>query len=168
VLDDVSIRTADHDDVRTFVQDEDDQHFFHKHLGPDQGVLLLAFRAGRFVGQIFLRLDPAEEPELRHGLPGVPRLQRFKVLPEHQRSGIGQRLIRAAERWLYAEGHRQVALGVHPDNAGAIKLYERLSFAVWREDTLTTFREHVHEDGSTFREEEPCLVFYKALAPPLS
>ena len=168
MLDDVSIRTADDEDVRAFVRDEDDQHFFYRHLGPGRGVLLLAYRQGDCVGQVFLRLDEAEEHELRTGLPKVPRLQRLKVVVGHRRSGVGRELIRAAERRLFDDGHRHVALGVHPDNADAISFYKRLSFTVWREQTLTTFREHVQDDGSTVREEEPCLVFVKRLGPPPS
>ncbi|HET6532686.1 MAG TPA: GNAT family N-acetyltransferase [Actinoplanes sp.] len=168
MLDDVSIRTADEEDVRAFVRDQDDQHFFSRHLGPGRGVLLLAFRRDRNVGQVFLRLDEAEEPELRTGLPEVPRLQRLKVSVDHRRTGVGRHLVRAAERLLFEDGHRQVALGVHPGNFEAISFYKGLSFTVWREQTLTTFREHVRDDGSTVREEEPCLVFVKRLGPPSS
>jgi ribosomal protein S18 acetylase RimI-like enzyme len=81
----------------------------------------------------------------------------------HQSSGIARLLIGAAERRLRRSGHERVALGVHPDNEIAIRLYETLSFTVWRGRTLDTFREHVRDDGSTVREEEPCLVFVKDL-----
>jgi ribosomal protein S18 acetylase RimI-like enzyme len=70
-----------------------------------------------------------------------------------------------AEQRLRALGYTDVALGVHPDNIVAISLYQNLSFAMWRADTLTTFREHMLDDGSTIREEEPCVVFVKRLAP---
>ena len=166
--DGVSIRTAADSDVRTFVGDRNDRHYLLDHLGQNRGIVLFAFRDGIFAGHILLRLAPAEEAELRSGLPGVPILERLRVTSVHQRSGIGRRLIAAAEERLWALGYRRVALGVHPDNSNAIGLYRSLSFAVWREQTLTTFREHVHDDGSTVREEEPCLVFVKALQPPPS
>ena len=63
-------------------------------------------------------------------------------------------------------GHRQVALGVHPDNRHAIRLYQRLSFYGVARATLTTFREHVRDDGTRIREEDPCLVFVKQLDQP--
>jgi hypothetical protein len=37
---------------------------------------------------------------------------------------------------------------------------------MWREQTLTTFREDVGDDGSVVREEEPFLVFVKRLDRP--
>jgi ribosomal protein S18 acetylase RimI-like enzyme len=168
VRNDVSIQAATEEDVRRFVADTVDRRFFLDHLGQRRGQLLFAYRGGVFVGHIFLRLESAEEPELRDGLPGVPLLERLKVLDDHRRSGIGRQLIQEAEWRLSAQGHRSVALGVHPENLDAIKLYRRLLFRVWREQTLTTFRDHVRDDGSTVREEEPCLVFVKRLEPPPS
>ena len=161
--DEVSIREAGDADVREFVLNRDDQRYLRDHLSHKGGVLLFAFRDGIFAGHIFLRLAVAEEPELREGLPGVPLLERLRVMDGHQRSGIARSLIAAAEERLRYSGHVRVALGVHPDNDIAIRLYETLSFTVWREHTLTTFREHVRDDGSTVREEEPCLVFVKDL-----
>jgi ribosomal protein S18 acetylase RimI-like enzyme len=165
-VNDVSIRTAADEDVRTFVGDRDDRHYFLDHLAHKGGVLLFAFRGAALAGHVLLRIEPPEEPELRADLPGVPLLERLKVFRPHRGSGIGRRLVAEAERRLAALGHGRVALGVHPDNKKAIRLYRSLSFAVWREETLTTFREHVRDDGSTVREWEPCLVFVKSLQPP--
>jgi GNAT superfamily N-acetyltransferase len=163
VRDGVSIREAGGADVRQLVVNSDDRRYLLDHLGRQHGVLLFAFRRGAFAGHLFLRLVAPEEPELREKLPGVPLLERLRVMDSHQRSGIARGLIAAAEQRLSAFGHTRVALGVHPDNQVAINLYRTLSFTVWREQTLTTFREHVKEDGSTVREEEPCLVFVKDL-----
>ncbi len=162
-VDDVSIRTAADKDVRRLIGDRDDRRYFLDHLAHQGGVLLFAFRDGAFAGHVLLRLASPEEPELRDDLPGVPLLERLKVVSAHQRSGIGRRLIAEAEVRLSALGHRRVALGVHPDNENAIRLYRSLAFVVWRDQPLTTFREHVRDDGSTVREEEPCLVFVKRL-----
>lgn len=166
MTDDVSIRTASDEDVRQLVEDRDDRHYFLDHLGNGRGILLFAFRGDAFVGHIFLRLESPEEPELRVGLPGVPLLQHLRVMKEHRRSGIGRRLLSEAERRLSALGHGQVALGVHPDNKRAIRLYRGLLFTAWRAQPLTTFREHVLDDGNTVRKQEPCLVFVKRLEPP--
>ena len=38
----------------------------------EHGLLLFAFHSDNMVGHIFLRLEPAEEPELREGLPKYP------------------------------------------------------------------------------------------------
>ena len=50
------------------------------------------------------------------------------LFPDHQRRGHGERLMRAALEAARAQGYRQVALTVHPENP-AIKLYERCGFA---------------------------------------
>jgi GNAT superfamily N-acetyltransferase len=166
VEDDVSIRSASDEEVRKFVDHRDEQHYFLEHLGRSRGILLFAFLGDLLVGHVFLRLEPPEEAELRDGLPGVPLLQHLRVMDDHQRSGIGTQLLSAAEHRLYSLGHRSVALGVHPDNDGAIRLYQGLLFTAWRDQPLDTFREHVLDDGSTVRIQEPCLVFVKDLNPP--
>ena len=166
MTDDVSIRTASDADVRDFVEDRDERHYFLDHLGNGRGILLFAFRDRVFAGHIFLRLEPAEELELRGGLPGVPLLQHLRVTEQHRRSGIARLLLREAERRLLALGHRRVALVVHPENRHAINLYRGQFYTAWRNQELTTFREHVHDDGSIRREPEPYLVFVKALGPP--
>jgi ribosomal protein S18 acetylase RimI-like enzyme len=163
MADRLTVRTASVDDVHTFVDDKDDRRYFVDHLGNGRGILLFAFLADDFVGQIFLRLEPPEEPELRDGLPDVPLIQHFKVLERYRNQGIGTRLIGEAERRLSAGDHDRVALAVHPDNVRAIKLYVQLRFALWRPEPLDTFHEHVGDDGSIVREQEPCLVYVKTL-----
>lgn len=159
----VTTRTASVDDVQKLVDDRNDRRYFLDHLGSDRGILLFAFRADVFVGHIFLRLEPPEEPELRDGLPGVPLIQHLKVLETYRNQGIGTQLIEEAERRLIARDHRRVALAVHPGNVRAIDLYGRLSFAQWRTELLDTFQESVDDDGRIVREHERCLVFVKTL-----
>jgi len=159
----VTTRTASVEDVQKLVDDVDDRRYFLDHLGNGRGILLFAFRADEFVGHIFLRLEPAEEPDLREGLPGVPLIQHLKVLETYRDKGIGTKLIGAAERQLIARDHRQVALAVNPANERAINLYERLNFALWRTELLDTFQERVGDDGCVLREQEHCLVFVKTL-----
>ncbi|MBO3743098.1 GNAT family N-acetyltransferase [Actinoplanes flavus] len=122
-------------------------------------------RIGR-AEDVFLRLGPAEEPELRAGLPGVPLLQHLEVLEGHKRGGVARRLLTEAEQHLYTLGHRQVALGVSPDNEPAIALYRSLLFTLWRAQPLKTFREDLLDDGRIERVPELCLVFIKPLSRP--
>jgi GNAT superfamily N-acetyltransferase len=95
------------------------------------GVLLVAWLDGWPVGDVFLDRDPAEEPEIRRWLPGVPRLNHLEVLGPVQRRGIGTALLRAGEATTRKLGHRRVALGVGVDNPGARRLYERLGYTDW-------------------------------------
>ena len=80
---------------------------------------------------MFLDRDPAEEPQIRRWLPGVPRLNHLEVLAPLQGRGIGTALLRAGEATACELGYRRVALGVGLDNPDARRLYERLGYADW-------------------------------------
>jgi GNAT superfamily N-acetyltransferase len=125
------------------------RHFFGDCLARQRdgdGVLLVAWLDGRPVGDVFLARHPAEEPEVRRWLPGVPRLVHLEVAGELQRRGIGTALIRAGEDSARRLGHRRLALGVGVDNPGARRLYERLGYADWGHVTIVgTWQERDHE-----------------------
>jgi GNAT superfamily N-acetyltransferase len=107
------------------------------------GVLLVAWVDGRPVGDVFLSLGPADEPEVRRHLPGVPTLVHLEVVGPLQRRGIGTALVRAGEDAARRLGHDRVALGVGLDNPGARRLYERLGYTDWgRGHTVASWREH--------------------------
>jgi GNAT superfamily N-acetyltransferase len=96
-----------------------------------RGMLLVARLDGRPVGDVFLERGPADQPEVRRQLPGVPMLDHLEVLGQFQRRGIGTMLIGAGEETARQLGHRRLALGVAVDNPGARRLYERLGYADW-------------------------------------
>jgi GNAT superfamily N-acetyltransferase len=107
-----------------------------------EGVLLVAWLDGRPVGDVFLSLGPADEPEVRRHLPGVPTLVHLEVLGPLQRRGIGTALVRAGEDAARRLGHDRIALGVGLDNPGARRLYERLGYTDWgRGHIVTSWRE---------------------------
>ena len=167
----VSIRRADANDVRNLVRDAEDRHGLLDHLRHRRGILLFAFRkdaAGGeiFAGHIFIRMAPNDEPELEESLPRIPLLMYLRVMDEHQRNGLGRQLVDAAEKILIRRKHRMVALGVDPDNAPAIALYESLSFARWREEPIKTHGWAVRDDGRVDRVEEECLIYRKDLVGP--
>jgi GNAT superfamily N-acetyltransferase len=111
------------------------------------GVLLVAWLDGRPVGDVFLDRDPAEEPEIRRWLPGVPRLNHLEVLGPVQRRGIGTALLRAGEATAGKLGHRRVALGVGVDNPGARRLYERLGYTDWGRGSIVGSYQDRDHDG---------------------
>jgi ribosomal protein S18 acetylase RimI-like enzyme len=160
------VRLAGEADVVAHVGERQDRWLLLDHLARKRGVPLFAFRDEVFLGHLFVRLAPPEEPELRAGLPGVPLLQHLRVVNGFQRNGVGRRLIEAAEALLATSGHRSVALGVDPTNRAAMSFYQSLSFTAWREETLTTFREEVRDDGTTVRYVDRCFVFVKHLDRP--
>ena len=125
------------------------RHFFDDCLARQRGgdgVLLVAWLDGRPVGDVFLAPDPADEPEVRRWLPGVPRLVHLEVDGRLWRRGIGTALIQAGEDTARRLGHRRLALGVALDNAGARRLYERLGYADWGYGTVVgTWQERDHD-----------------------
>jgi GNAT superfamily N-acetyltransferase len=125
------------------------RHFFGDCLatqGRGDGVLLVAWLDGRPVGDVFLAREPADEPEVRRWLPGVPRLVHLEVDGRLWRRGIGTALIRAGEDSARRLGHRRLALGVALDNPGTRRLYERLGYADWGLGTVVgTWQDRDHD-----------------------
>ena len=106
------------------------------------GVLLVAWLDGRPAGDVFLSLGPADEPEVRRHLPGVPMLIHLEVAGRLQRRGIGTALVRAGEDTARRFGRVRIALGVGLDNPGARQLYERLGYSDWGHGhTVASWRE---------------------------
>jgi GNAT superfamily N-acetyltransferase len=106
------------------------------------GVLLVAWLDGWPVGDVFLNSGPADDPEVRRHLPGVPTLVHLEVVGRLQRRGIGTALVRAGEDTVRRLGHDRIALGVGLDNPGARRLYERLGYTDWGHgQTVTSWRE---------------------------
>ena len=99
-------------------------------------MLLVAWLEGWPVGDVFLSWEPADEPEVRRWLPGVPRLVHLEVLGPAQRRGIGAALIRAGEDLARRLGHQRLALGVGVGNPDARRLHERLGYADWGHGTV--------------------------------
>ena|SRR5215218_7401215 len=93
--------------------------YFTDHLARQddgRGVLLVAWLDGRPVGDGFLSWEPAEDPEVRRRLPGVPELGHLEVVGPLWGRGIGTALIRAAEATARRFGHNRLLLGVGVDN----------------------------------------------------
>jgi GNAT superfamily N-acetyltransferase len=94
------VRPASDADLAALVAVLGERHWFTDRLARQQrggGVLLVAWLDGRPVGEVFLECEPANEPEVRRQLPGVPRLDHLEVLGPLWGQGIGTDLIRAAE-----------------------------------------------------------------------
>lgn len=133
-MSDLEIRPARSDDLALLTQALGQSYFFADRLACQQdhrGVLFTAWKSGRPRGDVYLRLEPAEESEIRRYLPGVPFLTHVEVLEGYRNRGIGTRLIRAAERYLRELGHRRVGLAVEVSNTGAARLYRRLGYHRW-------------------------------------
>ncbi|MET7395235.1 GNAT family N-acetyltransferase [Dactylosporangium sp. NPDC005572] len=128
----------------------------------DKGVLLVAWLDGDPVGCVYVWLEDAEEDDLQKHLPGVPLLNRLRVLEQWRNQSIGTKLVQEAERVAREHDREQLALGIALDNEAAERLYRRLGFQEWEHGLLDTYYV-VFRDGSEVREPERCRILVKDL-----
>lgn len=129
-----------------------------------RGLLLVAWLSGLPVGDVYLRLEPADEPEVRQCLPGVPLLQHLEVRHGHRNRRIGSAMIRTAERLLREHGYQRVALGVALDNHGAARLYRRHGYREWPHPPVTSRYQQIRPDGGTRCQSELYQILVKDLS----
>jgi GNAT superfamily N-acetyltransferase len=162
----VEVRPGSDADFATLVAVLGERHWFTDRLARQQrggGVVLVAWLEGRPVGEVFLECAPANEPEVRRHLPGVPRLDHLEVPGPLWGQGIGTALIGAAEDTARQLGHERIALGVGLDNPKARRLYGRLGYADWGHGTVVgTWVEHP-DDGPPVTLSETWSVLVKRL-----
>jgi GNAT superfamily N-acetyltransferase len=162
----VEIRPGSAAELAALVAVLEERHWFTDRLAREQrggGVLLVAWLEGRPVGEVFLECEPANEPEVRRQLPGVPRLDHLEVLGPLWGRGIGTALICAAEATARQLGHEQIALGVGVDNPKARRLYERLGYADWGHGTVVATWVEYPDDGPPVTLSEVCDMLVKRL-----
>ncbi|MET0237744.1 MAG: GNAT family N-acetyltransferase [Kibdelosporangium sp.] len=165
-MSDVEIRPAQQADLEALVGTFADEDFFVNRLArqqADQGVLLTAWVENTPIGDVYLWLQPADEPEVREHLPGVPLLNHVEVHADHRNRGIGTELVLAAEKLLAERGYDQVALAVRTDNDHAKRLYERLGYEIWPHSEVECVYEFRLPDGTRARGTETCDMLVKQL-----
>jgi GNAT superfamily N-acetyltransferase len=128
------------------------------------GAVLMAELHRRPVGALFVSTGRPDEAEIVRHLGTVPMLHRLRVVANRRRTGIGSRLVAAAEKGLRDRGHRRVAVGVDPANGVARSFYRRLGYREWTHGPLKTWREVPGGDGKVAVLPDECLVFVKELA----
>ena len=161
---DLTIRPARPDDLTPLTRRLGQGRFFADRLDRQsraRGVLLTAWHAGLVIGDVYLWLEPAEEPEIREHLPGTPLVTHLEIHPEHRRIGVGTSLIGAAEQLLTAKGFDEVALAVEVNNRAAAKLYTRLGYQEWPHPPVKCYSPG---DVNGHRLVEICNVMVKPLA----
>ncbi|UQU65654.1 GNAT family N-acetyltransferase [Couchioplanes caeruleus] len=135
---------------------------YYRERARQPGLVLVARVGTRPVGAMHVSLRPAHEPEVIRRLGPVPMLHKLMVAEPVRGRRVGTRLIGAAEAALRSRGERRVAVGVDVGNAGAARLYRRLTYREWAHGPLDTVRERV-EGGKTIVEPDQCLLFVKYL-----
>lgn len=160
------IRQAVPDDLPAIIQSLGQEQYFIESIERQtgrHGFLLVAWQQQAAVGDVYIWLAPAEEPELRAHLPNVALLTHLEVLPALRNRGIGSKLLRAAEQRLFEAGHKQVALGVRPDNDDAQRLYKRQGYEEWPYGEVATTDVMYHPDGTREVHRGVCRIMVRRL-----
>jgi len=159
----VAVRPAAEAELPAIVESLEQRLYFTDRLARQRlgrGELLVAWLDGTAVGDVYLRLEGADEDLA--DLRDAPLLSHLEVLPPHRKQGIGSLLMQCAEAMAWCRGYDRVALGVTEDNTDAIRLYLSRGYALWRPDPIETYREIFREDGTVDAvPDEPCLVYVK-------
>jgi ribosomal protein S18 acetylase RimI-like enzyme len=104
---------------RCFEADRLSRRSFRKLIGSSTASLRLATRAGRVAAYALLFFRAGSD---------VARLYSVAVDPAHRGAGLGPLLLADCEATARARGLGLLRLEVREDNAGAIRLYERLGY----------------------------------------
>lgn len=163
------IRPASSADIDSFAAVFGDRRYFANRISRQQdgrGLLFLAWLGSRPAGNVYLWLEKAEEPPIRHHLPGVALLTHLQVHPDLRNRGIGQALVGAVEQSLVEQSHDQVALAVRTDNPTAARLYERLGYRDWGHGKVICYAQRPLPSGGILEEPELCYVLRKDLPRP--
>jgi len=157
------IRAARPTDLAALTRSLGQRPFFVDRLARQEtgrGLLLTAWHDDRPVGDVYLWLEPAEEPEIQIFLPGTPLLTHLEVRADRRARGMGTALIAAAERELVALGHDTVALAVELKNLRAARLYRRLGYDDWDHPPVRCYS---LTDSNGQRHAEICRILVKPL-----
>jgi ribosomal protein S18 acetylase RimI-like enzyme len=122
-------------------------------------LMLLADVNGWPVGQVFVQLESYDN--LFMDMRKRAYLYSLRVMEAFQHKGIGTALIREAEAILVERRYDSVSIAAAKDNPGARRLYERLGFRVFAEDTGRWH--YVDHEGHTRYVTEPCWLLEKQL-----
>ncbi len=99
------------------------------HARDPRDVALLAVEDGRVIGMLDLWLRRPKDPDNARP-PRVEAHVGISVASSARGHGVGTALMLAAEDWARAHGAERMDLGLDAANTGALRLYERLGYAV--------------------------------------
>lgn len=95
---------------------------FRRFLRGGRCTLTIAEDDGRFAGYVLV---------LYRANTKAGRLYSIAVSAASRGRGVGEQLLAAAERAVVARGRQSMRLEVRPDNAGALRLYEKSGYRVF-------------------------------------
>lgn len=117
--------------------------------------LMLIADANNFpIGHIFIHLNNKDGK-------GRAYLYSFRVLEMFRGKGIGTRLIQEAEAIAFGRGCHWSTIAVAKDNPKAQRLYERLGYRIYAQDSGEW--SYLDHEGRTRHVHEPCWILEKWL-----
>ncbi len=161
----VVFRFAERDDLPKLEWHGEYVHFrrvFHRAFEDQRAgrrLMLLADVNGYPIGQVFVQLESFDDFGRNAGQRGY--LYSLRVMDAFQHQGIGTALLREAERILRERHYDSVSIAAAKDNPGARRLYERLGYKVYTEDSGRW--NYVDHEGRTRHVVEPCWILEKML-----
>jgi GNAT superfamily N-acetyltransferase len=161
----LKVRPAVNADLPALVDAFRQESYFAERIArqPQLGVLFTAHVDDRVAGAAFLRMQPAEEWELRDRLRGVPVLSNLQVAADRRRQGVATAIMTAAEQYARGRGRTHIALGVTGTNAAARRLYTRRGYVEWEFGEVNAMVIEYDENGGRTFSTERCLIMVKGL-----
>lgn len=161
----IRLRLAEHDDLQklewygqyTHYQQLYQRAYREQLLG--NRLMLLADYNGFPIGQLFIQLHSSN----KRIADGTTRayLYSFRVLDIFQGQGIGTWLVEETESILMDRGLQWATIAVSKKNHGALRLYERLNYQKFAEDSGKWH--YTDHQGSIHHINDPCWILEKHL-----
>ncbi len=123
------------------VSEPSESYFIGEMIRAGDSLVLVAEADGDVIGNVLVTTE-------RSSVSGHIGTLSIAILDGWRDVGIGSALMRAAQDWTREQGLVKLALGVFPDNARAIAVYEHVGFA--REGLR---RRQYHVAGGNYRDE---------------
>lgn len=150
---DVVLRHATVDDLdalvrlenRSFDEDRISRRSFRRFIEQPRDRLIVAELDGELAGYCLVLMNAATR---------LARIYSIAVSPAARGRGLGEQLIRAAERDAVEADRIVMRLEVREDNAGAIALYRRLGYR-----QFGTYRDYYEDHGDALRFERRILFY---------
>lgn len=161
----IVFRFAEHEDLPKLEWHGEYTHFrrvFERAFEDQQAgqrLMLLADVNDWPIGQVFIQLASVDDIFATMRKRGY--LYSLRVMDAFRNMGIGTALLKEAEAILRERDYQSVSIAAAKDNPGARRLYERLGYEVFSEDSGRW--NYVDHEGRTQHVVEPCWLLEKQI-----